>query len=208
MSQVAVADGHHDVYSSTGLPHRKLMMWAFLGSDCMFFGALMSTYLIYHGKSQQGPYPLDVFSLELTTLSTFVLLMSSLTMVLALAAIQREARRLFQWWVSLTILCGLVFLGFQVYEFAHFAHAGLSLQSSLFGSSFFTLTGMHGIHVSIDVLWLISLWVYSFRGGVTSERALDVEIAGLYWHFVDVVWIAIFTVVYLLEFITGSAGMP
>jgi heme/copper-type cytochrome/quinol oxidase subunit 3 len=201
MSQALVV-AHHDEPTSTGLPHRKLVMWAFLGSDCMFFGALLSTYLIYHGKSTQGPYPLDVFSLELTTLSTFVLLMSSLTMVLTLAAIERGRIGLFRLWVGMTALIGTVFLGFQVYEFAHFAHEGLSLQGSLFGSTFYTLTGMHGLHVSIGVLWLVSLLVYSFRDGVTAERALDVEIAGLYWHFVDVVWIAIFTVVYLLEFIT------
>ncbi len=197
----ALAVEPHAEWSSTGLPHRKLMMWAFLGSDCMFFGTLLATYLIYHGRSLQGPYPLDVFSLELTTLSTFVLLMSSLTMVLALGAVQRDQLRAFQFWNLVTILFGTVFLGFQVYEFAHFAHAGLSLQSSLFGSSFYTLTGMHGIHVTIGVIWLISLQLYARRGGVKAERALDVEIAGLYWHFVDIVWIAIFTVVYLMEFI-------
>ncbi len=197
----AVAAGHHAEPSSTGLPHRKLMMWAFLASDCMFFGALMSTYLIYHGRSQQGPYPLDVFDLELTSLSTFVLLMSSLTMVLTLAAIQRGFLRQFRFWVAMTALLGLTFLGFQAYEFATFAHEGLTLQGSLFGSSFYTLTGMHGLHVSIGVVWLLSLWAYSFWGGVTPERALDVEIAGLYWHFVDIVWIAIFTMVYLLEYI-------
>ena len=200
MSQ-AIAVAHHPERTSTGLPHRKLMMWAFLGSDCMFFGTLLATYLIYHGRSLQGPYPLDVFSLELTTLSTFVLLMSSLTMVLSLGAIQRDKRRAFRFWNLMTILFGTTFLGFQVYEFAHFAHAGLSLQHSLFGSSFFTLTGMDGIHVTIGIIWLLSLQLYSFRGGVTAERALDVEIAGLYWHFVDIVWIAIFTVVYLIEFI-------
>jgi heme/copper-type cytochrome/quinol oxidase subunit 3 len=167
----------------------------------MFFGTLMSTYLIYHGKSLQGPYPLEVFDLELTSLSTFVLLMSSLTMVLTLGAIQRGFLRQFRFWVLLTALFGLVFLGFQVYEFATFAHEGLTLQGSLFGSAFYTLTGMHGVHVTIGVLWLLSLLVYSFRGGVTQARALDVEIAGLYWHFVDVVWIAIFTIVYLLEYV-------
>jgi heme/copper-type cytochrome/quinol oxidase subunit 3 len=167
----------------------------------MFFGTLLATYLIYHGRSLQGPYPLDVFSLELTTLSTFVLLMSSLTMVLTLGAIQRDKLRAFRFWNLMTILFGSTFLSFQVYEFAHFAHAGLSLQGSLFGSSFFTLTGMHGIHVTMGVIWLLSLQLYSFRGGVTAARALDVEIAGLYWHFVDIVWIAIFTIVYLMEFI-------
>jgi heme/copper-type cytochrome/quinol oxidase subunit 3 len=200
MSQ-AFAVKDHEGSTSTGLPHRKLVMWAFLGSDCMFFGTLLATYLIYHGRSLNGPYPLEVFSLELTTLSTFVLLMSSLTMVLALGAIQRDQLRAFRFWNLMTVLFGLTFLGFQIYEFSHFAHAGLRLQSSLFGSSFYTLTGMHGVHVTIGVIWLISLQLYSFRGGVTSERALDVEIAGLYWHFVDIVWIAIFTVVYLMEFI-------
>jgi heme/copper-type cytochrome/quinol oxidase subunit 3 len=200
MSQ-AVAVDHHGEGTSTGLPHRKLMMWAFLGSDCMFFGTLLATYLIYHGRSLRGPYPLEVFSLELTSLSTFVLLMSSLTMVLSLGAIQRDQRRAFRFWNFMTILFGTTFLSFQVYEFSHFAHDGLSLQSSLFGSSFYTLTGMHGIHVTIGVIWLLSLQLYALRGGVTAERALDVEIAGLYWHFVDIVWIAIFTIVYLMEFI-------
>jgi len=198
----AVATFHHEAYTSTGLPHRKLMMWGFLGSDCMFFGALLSTYLIYHGRSLVGPYPLDVFDLELTSLSTLVLLMSSLTMALTLSAIQRGLLSRFRVWLLLTAIGGIVFLAFQAYEFTHFAHAGLSLQGNLFGSSFYTLTGLHGLHVTIGVIWLLSLWVYSLRGGVTQARALDVEIAGLYWHFVDVVWIVIFTIVYLMEFIT------
>ncbi|HEY7709300.1 MAG TPA: cytochrome oxidase subunit III, partial [Candidatus Entotheonella sp.] len=101
MSQ-AIAVAHHPEWTSTGLPHRKLMMWAFLGSDCMFFGTLLATYLIYHGRSLQGPYPLDVFSLELTTLSTFVLLMSSLTMVLTLAAVQRGFIKLCRFWLLMT----------------------------------------------------------------------------------------------------------
>src|SRR3954467_1537712 len=101
MSQ-AIATAHHDTRTSTGLPHRKLMMWAFLGSDCMFFGALMATYLIYHGKSQQGPYPMNVFDLGLTSLSTFVLLMSSLAMVLTLAAMQRGRLQQFRFWVLMT----------------------------------------------------------------------------------------------------------
>lgn len=200
MSQ-ATHPAPHAEHTSTGLPHRKLMMWAFLGSDCMFFGALMATYLIYHGKSRQGPYPLDVFDLELTSLSTFILLMSSLTMVLTLAALQRGSLKQFRGWLLLTALCGCVFLGFQAYEFTTFAQAGLSLQSSLFGSSFYTLTGLHGLHVTIGVVWLLSLLGYAWSGEMTPERALDVEIAGLYWHFVDLVWIVLFTVVYLLEYV-------
>jgi heme/copper-type cytochrome/quinol oxidase subunit 3 len=176
-------------------------MWAFLGSDCMFFGALLATYLVYHGKSRQGPYPLDVFDLELTSLSTFVLLMSSLTMVLTLAAVQRDRLAHFRFWGLLTVLLGGTFLGFQAYEFTTFAHAGLRLGGNLFGSTFYTLTGLHGLHVSVGVLWLLSLLGASFRHSATRDLSLDVEIAGLYWHFVDLVWIAIFTMVYLLEYV-------
>jgi heme/copper-type cytochrome/quinol oxidase subunit 3 len=127
--------------------------------------------------------------------------MSTLKMVFALGTNKSDRLRAIRFWNNMTILFCSTILGFQVYELAHFAHEGLSLQGSLFGSTFFTLTGMHGIHVTIGVIWLISIELYSFGGGVTVERALDVEIAGLYWHFVDIVWIAIFTVVYLMEFI-------
>jgi heme/copper-type cytochrome/quinol oxidase subunit 3 len=167
----------------------------------MFFGALLATYLLYQGKSQQGPYPLDVFDLELTSLSTFVLLMSSLTMVLTLDALQRGSLKRCRFWLIMTALFGMTFLGFQVHEFRTFAEAGLSLRGNVFGSTFYTLTGLHGLHVTIGIVWLLSLLAYSYRGGVTPARALDVEIAGLYWHFVDIVWIAIFTVVYLLEYV-------
>lgn len=141
MSQTVGMTSHAE-HSSTGLPHRKLMMWAFLASDCMLFGALMATYLLYHGTSQQGPYPLDVFDLELTSLSTFVLLMSSLTMGLTLATLQRGSVTHCRFWLLMTVLFGATFLGFQVHEFSTFAQAGLRLRGSTFGSTFYTLTGM------------------------------------------------------------------
>jgi heme/copper-type cytochrome/quinol oxidase subunit 3 len=190
----------HEI-GSTGLPHRKIMMWLFLASDCMFFGALISTYLVFRGRSLSGPTPEEVFDIPLTSTSSFVLLMSSYLMVLSLAAIERNDLKWFRIHCLGTAFFGSIFLGFQVYEFSHFIHAGLTLQSSVFGSSFFLLTGTHGCHVLIGVLWLLALFFYSFTGGVTQRRALDVEIAGLYWHFVDIVWIVIFVVVYLLEFI-------
>ena len=186
----------------TGHPHRKVMMWLFLASDCMFFGTLISTYLIYRGRSTAHPTPEEIFDIPLTSTSSFVLLMSSYLMVLTLAAIERGDLFKFRLWCAGTAFFGSIFLGFQVYEFSHFVHAGLTLSSNLFGSCFFLLTGTHGCHVAIGVLWLMSLFVYSFvPGGVTPKRALDVEIAGLYWHFVDIVWIVIFTAVYLLEYI-------
>ncbi len=190
----------HEI-GTTGLPHRKIMMWLFLASDCMFFGALISTYLIYRGRSVAGPTPEEIFDIPLTSTSSFVLLMSSYLMVLALAAIERGDIGKFRLHCLGTAFFGSIFLGFQVYEFSHFYHAGLTLQGSLFGSSFFVLTGTHGCHVAIGVLWLLALFFYSFTGGVTQKRALDTEIAGLYWHFVDIVWIVIFVAVYLLEYI-------
>jgi heme/copper-type cytochrome/quinol oxidase subunit 3 len=185
----------------TGLPHRKILMWLFLASDCMFFGALISTYLVYRGRSVAGPTPEEIFDIPLTSTSSFVLLMSSYLMVLALNAIERGNINKFRLYCLGTAFFGSIFLGFQVYEFSHFYHAGLTLQGSLFGSSFFVLTGTHGCHVAIGVLWLLALFFYSFTGGVTQKRALDTEIAGLYWHFVDIVWIVIFVAVYLLEYI-------
>jgi heme/copper-type cytochrome/quinol oxidase subunit 3 len=193
-------DNPHEM-GCTGLPHRKIVMWAFLASDCMFFGSLIATYLVYHGHSQAHPLPQEVFDIPLTSTSTFVLLMSSYLMVLALSAIQRGDLFKFRLWTLGVAFFGSIFLGFQCYEFTHFVKAGLTLKQNLFGSTFFVLTGTHGCHVAIGVFWLSCLLIYSFFGGVTKERSLDVEIAGLYWHFVDIVWIVIFTAVYLLEYI-------
>lgn len=195
------AAAEHTEHRSTGLSDRKLLMWIFLASDCMFFAALIGTYLVYNGRSLVGPYPTDILDIPLTTVSTFVLLMSSFLMVLALHAIREGDIPKFRLWTLGVCLFGSLFLGFQVYEFRHFVHEGLTLQSSLFGSTFFTLTGTHGVHVSIGVLWLLSLLITSYVRPMSSKDALGVEIAGLYWHFVDIVWIVIFTAVYLVEFI-------
>jgi heme/copper-type cytochrome/quinol oxidase subunit 3 len=124
--------------------------------------------------------------------------MSSLTMVLALAAIQRNDAFRMRLWLITTALLGCVFLGGQYYEFTTFVHEGLTLSRSLFGSSFFVLTGFHGTHVALGVLWLLYLTSVSWFKRLNAEQALYVEIAGLYWHFVDIVWIVIFTLVYLI----------
>ena len=192
--------------TSTGLDHRKLLMWAFLGSECLFFGTLISAYLVYRGKSLVGPFPHEIFNIPYTSVSAFVLLMSSLTMVLALAAIQRGDQRGLRIWLVATALLGSVFVGGQVFEFTFFIihppegyEHGLTLGRNLFGSTFFTLTGFHGAHVTLGIIILFSLVVQSLRGKLPQEKSLNVELAGLYWHFVDVVWIVIFTVVYLME---------
>ena len=186
------------VPTSTGVDNRKLLMWAFLASDCMFFGSLIATYLVYKNRSLDGPLPRETFDVPYTSVSAFVLLLSSLTMVLALAAIQRGDERRMRIWLTTTALLGCVFLGGQFYEFNSFVRDGLTLSRNLFGSTFFTLTGFHGTHVAIGVFWLGSLVVHSLRGRLHQEHSLMVEIAGLYWHFVDIVWILIFTLVYLI----------
>jgi heme/copper-type cytochrome/quinol oxidase subunit 3 len=185
-------------HTSTGQDNRKLLMWAFLASDCMFFGTLIATYMVYKNRSLTPPYPREVFDVPYTSVSAFVLLLSSLTMVLALASIQRGEERKMRIWLGATALLGCVFLGGQFYEFTTFYGEGLTLSSNLFGSTFFTLTGFHGTHVFIGVFWLASLVTHSIRGKLHQEHSLLVEIAGLYWHFVDIVWILIFTLVYLI----------
>jgi cytochrome c oxidase subunit 1 len=181
-----------------GTDHRKLAMWVFLGSECFLFGTLIATYIAYKGGSVVGPHPHEILNLPITTLSTFDLLMSSLLMVLALAAVQRGDRFQSRLWLAGTALFGLIFLGFQAYEFTTFVHEGLTLQTNLFGSTFFVLTGFHGGHVTLGVIWLLTLLVLDLRGRLGTKDTIKVEVAGLYWHFVDVVWIVIFTLIYLV----------
>jgi cytochrome c oxidase subunit 3/cytochrome o ubiquinol oxidase subunit 3 len=185
--------------TATGLDNRKLGMWAFLASECLFFGALISTYLLYRERSLVGPFPEDVYDIPFTSVSSFVLLMSSLTMVLALASIQRGNHQGTRAWLLATALLGMTFLAGQVFEFTIFVKEGLTLTRNVFGSSFFVLTGFHGMHVTVGVLLLLVLYGQSALGRLPKEKALRVELTGLYWHFVDIVWIVIFTVVYLIR---------
>jgi len=276
----ATIDHHHDPSTSTGIPNKKLLMWAFLASDCMFFAALISVHLIYRlHPPADGLDPKVIFSIELTSFSTFILLMSSLMMALAVTAIQKGNLKSCRWSLLTTIFFGMIFLGCQVYEFIHFVHErGMTLNNSLLGTTFYTLTGTH---VAIGILWLSLMYVRTFKpaagnpwarswlshnllhvlalavallltlkvtlglvhsfetqatfgsaighffgsqfvslaGGLAAygalvwfarprgpvafneANAIDVESMGLYWHFVDIVWIVIFTAVYLLEYV-------
>jgi cytochrome o ubiquinol oxidase subunit III len=250
--------------TNTGVENKKMAMWAFLASDCMFFGTLISTHLIYRKVYPGVVDPVDIFSIELTGFSSFILLMSSFLMALAVSAAHKRNVPGMRGFLMGTVLFGMVFLGGQVYEFAHFVHdKGLTLSSSVFGSTFYVLTGTHGVHVALGVLWLLMWFIASLpkqlgdfarerglpvqlgifwaappiimiiayflhhdyaaylgvaagwavlfpllvvisgpmRGRYRHENALDVEVAGLYWHFVDIVWIIIFTAVYLVEYL-------
>ena len=152
-------DHHHDATTTTGIPNKKLFMWAFLASDCMFFGSLIATHLIYRLHPPTGsPDPRDIFSIELTSASTFILLMSSLLMALAVNAIQKGNVVTTRKMLLGTIIFGLLFLAGQVYEFAHFVHkGGLTLSNSVFGSTFYTLTATHGKVLTPDNLRLLAL---------------------------------------------------
>ena len=176
-----------DHYTATGLPSRKIGFWTFIASECLFFGTLISTYMVYAGAAVQGPYPHEILNIPLTSVSTFVLLMSSLAMVLALEAVSYGKRKPSIVWLAAVIVLGLVFLGFQAYEFTRFVKEGLTIQRNVFGSSFFVLTGFHGVHVSVGVIWLTTLLMLAVQGKLPPPKALNVEIAGLYWHFVDIV---------------------
>ena len=198
--------------TSTGLDSRKMAFWGFIGSECLLFGSLIATYMAYKGKSLDGPVPHDVvnaagqvvqagvFNIPLTTFSTFILLMSSVAMVLALNYTQRGDRKNSALWLFLTAFGGAIFLGCQVYEFTYFVvHDEMTLRSNLFSSTFFLLTGFHGAHVTVGVIYLITLAALAWKGRIGPEKSLNVEIAGLYWHFVDVIWIVIFPLIYLVK---------
>ena len=201
MADVAVHADHgadHGHHSSTGLSNNKLAMWLFLGSECLLFGGLISTYMLYRGRVADGPHPSSIYDIPFTSVSSFVLLMSSLTMVLAVTSAQRGDDKKTNLWLLVTALLGSTFIGGQVYEFTAFYREGLGFTTSLFGSSFYTLTGFHGVHVSVGVILLLSLMGIIRKNRVTGNKAEVVELIGLYWHFVDIVWIVIFTLVYLI----------
>src|SRR5689334_23064807 len=154
--------------TSTGVSNEKLAMWAFLGSECLLFGALISTYFLYRGRGPSGgapvgPQPGTIYDIPYTSVSSFVLLMSSLTMVLALSAIQRGDLRRNRLWLLATAGLGTVFIGGQVYEFTSFIRQGLTIKTNLFGSSFFVMTGFHGVHVTVGIIMLLSLVSLSHR---------------------------------------------
>jgi heme/copper-type cytochrome/quinol oxidase subunit 3 len=187
--------GHH---TSLGLSNNKLAMWLFLGSECLLFGGLITTYMLYRGRNNGQPGPDQLWDIPLTSVSSFVLLMSSLTMVLAVSAAHHRDDRGTRIWLTVTAVLGATFVGAQVYEFTSFYNEGVGFTTSLFSSSFFTLTGFHGVHVTVGIIMLLALVGIITRSRTPGDRAEVVELVGLYWHFVDIVWIVIFTLVYLI----------
>jgi cytochrome c oxidase subunit 3/cytochrome o ubiquinol oxidase subunit 3 len=206
MADTAVHDAveHHDDHgdhghaTSTGLSNNKLAMWLFLGSECLLFGGLISTYMLYRGRHSANAGPDQFWDIPFTSASSFVLLMSSLTMVLAVTSAKRGDDRNTNLWLTVTAILGSLFVAGQVYEFTTFYREGLGYTTSLFSSSFYTLTGFHGVHVSVGVIMLLATVGMVIKNRIPGDKAEVVEMVGLYWHFVDIVWILIFTLVYLI----------
>ena len=202
MSEAAVMHAAVEPAESPLTPESwgKLGMWVFLAGDAMSFGALIVGYGILRYASSNWPVPAQVLGINLTAFMTFLLICSSVTMVLSLSAIKAGDRRGFTKFLLLTILGGVVFVGLQAYEWTHLIterlpETGFSFTTHLFASTFFVLTGFHGMHVTGGFIYNTCVLIACLRG---RYEAKHVEIAGLYWHFVDLVWILIFTFVYLL----------
>lgn len=190
------ASGHG---TSTGISNTKLAMWLFLASECLLFGGLITTYLLYKVPAPDtGVGPQELFDIPFTSVSSFILLMSSLTMVLAVSAIEVGDRKRFHSWIVATAALGGLFIAGQVYEFSSFVSEGMGYTTNRSSSAFYTLTGFHGVHVTFGIIMLMSVLLLSLRGHIHKKNAETVEVVGLYWHFVDVVWILIFAIVYLI----------
>lgn len=188
--------------TSTGISNEKLGMWVFLGSDCLLFGGLVATYLFYKNRPAGVPdlagsdiIPSQLYDIPFTSMTSFILLMSSLSMVLSVNSILRRDMTRMRLWLGVTVILGGLFLGGQVYEFTVFVKEGLGFTTNVASSAFFTLTGLHGVHIAIGIIMLLTLIALSFKRELKAEA---VEVVGLYWHFVDIVWVVIFTVVYLI----------
>ncbi|TDI87922.1 MAG: cytochrome oxidase subunit III [Caldithrix sp.] len=181
----------------------KLGMWVFLAGDAMSFGALLAGYGAIRAGSLDWPIPQEILGIKLTAFMTFLLICSSLTMVKGLSAIKHGDSKGLVRFMLVTALSGLVFLGLQAYEWTHLIQHGLTLTSNpygsyLFGTTFYLITGFHGAHVTVGVIYLTIIALRGMKGKYSAENANGVEIAGLYWHFVDLVWILVFTFVYLI----------
>ena len=198
-------DAHsHDATHGTslGVDSRKMGVWAFIGSETLFFAALIATYFIYKPRNRElypEQLPHEMLGIGFTGVLATILLASSVTMVLALAASRRGDKRQFAMFHLGTIGLGLCFLGGQAYEFWNLAaNEGLTLSSSLLGMTFFLLTGFHGTHVAIGATWLLAVFFKVRAYPDAPANVMDIELGGLYWHFVDLVWVAVFTLIYLL----------
>jgi len=178
--------------------NKVLGFWLFLAAETVLFACLFGTYLALKGRNMGGPTAQELFDLTLVAVATGLLLTSSLTSVLAVNAMNLRKLKGVIFWLVVTVLLGLGFLILEIYEFIHYTHMGHTFVSSAFGSAFYTLVGTHGAHVTFGLFWIVGLIIQVAQRGITKETAPKVFLSTLYWHFIDVVWVFIFTLVYLL----------
>ncbi|WP_082234292.1 cytochrome (ubi)quinol oxidase subunit III [Halobacillus massiliensis] len=173
--------------------------WFFLGGETVLFACLFGTYLALNRSTVGENTPEHLFGLELVFIMTMLLLTSSLTSVYAMYHMKNQDFKKMQLWLGITVLLGLGFLGCEIYEFVHYIHEyEFTFRSSSFGSAFYTLVGFHGGHVLFGLSWIVALMIRNAKRGLNLYNAPKFYIASLYWHFIDVVWVFIFTVVYLM----------
>jgi cytochrome o ubiquinol oxidase subunit III len=175
-----------------------LGFWIYLMSDCLIFAVLFATYGVLSSNYAGGPGPKELFDLSLVAVNTSMLLLSSITYGFAMLSSYRNSVAGTQLWLAITGLFGAAFLGIELYEFAHMIHEGAGPQRSAFLSSFFTLVGTHGLHVTFGIVWLITLMVQIGKHGLNKANARRLACLSLFWHFLDVIWIGVFTFVYLM----------
>ncbi|TVY10229.1 cytochrome (ubi)quinol oxidase subunit III [Paenibacillus cremeus] len=178
--------------------NKVMGFWLFLGGECVLFGTLFASFIALRNQVPDGPTAQHLFQIGTVAWSTFILLTSSLTSVFATMALHRGKLKSVQGWLLITVLLGLCFLGLEIKEFFEYVHEGHTFSKSAFATSFYSLVGFHGAHVAFGVLWITLLIISSMKKGLTVVTAPKFYVAGLYWHFIDVVWVFIFTVVYLM----------
>ncbi|AIQ50486.1 cytochrome (ubi)quinol oxidase subunit III [Paenibacillus sp. FSL R7-0331] len=179
--------------------NKVLAFWLFLGGEAVLFGTLFATFLALRNSTNDGPSAAELFHLPLVAAATFLLLASSLTSVFAIQAMHRNKPAELRNWLLVTVLLGAAFLGLEIYEFSVYVrHEEFGMTTSAFSSAFYTLVGFHGAHVAFGIVWIAILIGQLARKGLTVVTAPKIYVSAMYWHFIDVVWVFIFTVVYLL----------
>ncbi len=175
-----------------------LGFWIYLMSDCLIFASLFATYAVIGRNYAMGPAPVDLFDLKMILVSTFMLLFSSITYGFAMISVQNKKIGSTQLWLGITGLFGLAFLGLELYEFSHLIHEGATPQTSAFLSAFFTLVGTHGLHVTFGLVWLVTLIFQVRKHGLNPANKRRLMCLSMFWHFLDVIWVGVFSFVYLM----------
>lgn len=175
-----------------------LGFWIYLMTDCVLFASLFATYAVLHGSTFGGPGSKELFDLPFVLIETLILLTSSFTAGLAILALRVGNRTQVMTWFGVTFALGLTFLIMEVTEFAHLASEGNSWSRSGFLSAFFTLVGTHGLHIATGLFWMLVLGVQVMKKGLTPSVSRRLTLLSMFWHFLDIIWIFIFTIVYLM----------